>query len=155
MADVKADRKTIAVGIGSVALLGGGLFVAVPAVAGPSPAPSASPSATKTDKPRKPGQHRHRAATRGVHGEATVRRGNAFRVVTWQKGTVTARADGKLTVRSADGASWQWTTNDRTRVRVKGEKSKLDALRNGATVVVSGPRSGATRTANLVRVPKS
>lgn len=162
---MRTNRKALAAGIGAAGLLGLGLYVAVPAsAADPSPAPSSSarPGAhpgkahprgdhPRGDRPRKARPHRQ---FRGVHGEATVRRKDGFHLATWQRGKVTAVSGTSLTVRSADGASWTWTANGGTRVRKNGEKAGLKALATGDQVVVAGERSGGTRTARLVRVPK-
>ncbi|MFB4299606.1 DUF5666 domain-containing protein [Actinomadura sp. NTSP31] len=153
---MRTNRKTIAAGAGAAGLLGLGLYLAVPAAANPSPSPS--PSSTTTAAPKAhPGHGKRLAAlrrARGVHGEATVRRKDGFHLADWQRGTITGISGTTLTVRSADGASWTWTTNSGTRVRKDGAKSALSALANGAQVFVLGERSGDTRTAKLVREPK-
>ncbi|GAA4078751.1 hypothetical protein [Actinomadura miaoliensis] len=159
---MRRNTKTLIAGAGAAGVLGLGLLVAVPAVADPSPAPSTSASPDKGDRHQWKRQP-HRWAARkghgmrggqGVHGEATVRRDGGFRVVTWQRGEVTGRSGAVVTVRSADGASWQWTTNDKTRFRRDGEKSQLSAVKNGDQVIVVGESTGATRTAAAFRVPK-
>ncbi|MFI0480485.1 DUF5666 domain-containing protein [Actinomadura sp. 9N215] len=167
---MRTNRKTIAAGVGAAGLLGLGLYLAVPAAAAdpsPSPSPSASGSGSATTRPGD-GPHRHDGKGhpgkrhprwharpfRGVHGEATVRRKDGFHVAAWQRGTISAVSATTLTVRSADGTSWTWTANADTRVRKHGEKSALKALASGDQVLVAGERSGATRTARLVRVPK-
>jgi hypothetical protein len=152
--------KTIAAGAGAAGLLGLGLYLAVPAFAAdPAPSPSASP----TTKTAHPGHQRHpgkghpflRArALRGVHGEATVQRKDGFHLVTWQRGQITSVSSSGVTVRSADGVSWTWTAGGDTRVRKDGEKSALKDLAKNDTVLVAGERSGDTRTARLIRVPK-
>lgn len=153
MTRMRTDRKTLVAGVGAAGVLGLGLYLAVPAFAADS-SPSASPTAHEgKDHPRK---HHPRKARpfRGVHGEATVRRKDGFHLATWQRGKITTVSATGLTVRSADGVSWTWTTNGDTRVRKDGEKSELKALANGDQVLVAGQRAGTTRTARLVRVPK-
>jgi hypothetical protein len=167
MGGMRTNRKTIAAGLGAAGVLGLGLYLAVPAsAADPSPSPSASPTEHR-DHPGRlghPGRAGHpgkghpfwRArALRGVHGEATVKRNDGFHLATWQRGKITSVSSGGLTVRSDDGVSWTWTVNDDTRVRKDGEKSALKNLANGDQVLVAGERSGDTRTARLVRVPKN
>ncbi|GAA4136315.1 hypothetical protein [Actinomadura keratinilytica] len=149
---MRRNTKILIAGAGAAGVLGLGLFAAVPAGAAPSPEPSTSASPDKGGK-RQAYRWAARGA-RGVHGEATVRRDGGFRVVTWQRGEVTGRSGAVVTVRSADGASWQWTTDDQTRFRRDGEKSRLSAVRNGDQVIVVGERTGATRTATAFRVPK-
>lgn len=153
MATMRTNRKALAAGVGAAGLLGLGLYLAVPASANPTPSPSPS---TKTAVPK--AHHGKRLAplrrVRGVHGEATVHRKNGYRLADWQRGEITGVSGTTLTVRSADGTSWTWTTNPRTRVRKDGAKSALTALTSGTHVFVLGERSGTTRTAGLVRAPK-
>ncbi|MBX6769392.1 MAG: hypothetical protein IRY90_19940, partial [Actinomadura rubrobrunea] len=121
------NTKTLMAGAGAAGLLGLGLFVAVPALADPSPDTTATVSQGKLPD-RHPGRLRWRGvAARGVHGEATVRRARdgGFQVVTWQRGEVTGKSGAVVTVRSADGVSWQWTTDAKTRVRKDGDKVQL------------------------------
>ncbi|MFI0369319.1 DUF5666 domain-containing protein [Actinomadura sp. 1N219] len=167
---MRTNRKTIAAGVGAAGLLGLGLYLAVPAAAAdPSPSPSAADSGTKTHRgdgpqgknwrdgkghPGKRHPHRHARPFRGVHGEATVRRKDGFHLATWQRGKITALSGTTLTVRSDDGATWTWAANAQTRVRKNGEKATLKALAAGDQVLVAGERSGDTRNARLVRVPK-
>ncbi|TYB49456.1 DUF5666 domain-containing protein [Actinomadura chibensis] len=169
---MRIDRKTIAAGAGAGGLLGLGLYLAVPAFAD-DPSPSSSPSAKphhwdkgrpeqgRPDKGR-PGPHRWgrggfggAGGFGGVHGEATVQRKDGFHLVGWQRGKITAVSGATLTVRSDDGVSWTWTTNDKTVVRKNAEKAELKSLANGDLVMVVGERSGQTRTARMVRVPKA
>jgi hypothetical protein len=149
--------KTIAAGVGAAGLLGLGLYLAVPAsAADPAPSPSSSPT-TKHAHPGHPGKghpFRQARAFRGVHGEATVKRKDGFHLATWQRGQITSVSSSGVTVRSADGVSWTWTANGDTRVRKDGEKSALKDLAKTDTVLVAGERSGDTRTARLIRVPK-
>lgn len=149
--------KSIVAGAGAAGLLGLGLYVAAPAFAA-DPAPSASPTVhhARPDKghPGKRHPFRQARAFRGVHGEATVKRKDGFHLATWQRGKITSVSSSGVTVRSEDGVSWTWAANGDTRVRKDGEKSALKALANGDQVLVAGERSGNTRTARLIRVPK-
>jgi hypothetical protein len=155
MAVMRTNRKTIAAGAGAAGLLGLGLYLAVPAAANSAPSPS--PSATSAAPKAHPGHGKRLAAlrrVRGVHGEATVRTKDGFRLADWQRGKITGISGTTLTVRSADGATWTWTTNGDTRVRKDGGKSTVSALASGAQVFVLGERTGDTRTAKLIREPK-
>ena len=161
---MRINRKAIVSGVAATGLLGFGLYLAVPsAAADPSPASSTSAHGDKqhprkghpgADHPRWDRPHKKGRQFRGVHGEATVQRKDGFHVISWQRGKVTTASGTSLTVQSADGTTWTWTTNDKTRVRKNGEKSALTALANGEQVMVAGERSGETRTARFVRVPK-
>jgi hypothetical protein len=109
-----------------------------------------------------PGDRRHklrhplraRRFFRGVHGEATVRTKEGFKRVAWQRGQVTAASGGNLTVRSADGATWQWVGGQNTKIRKKGEKSSLSQLAANDRVFVIGTVDGSTRTIRAAVVPK-
>ncbi|MGP4026176.1 DUF5666 domain-containing protein [Actinomadura sp. 3N407] len=154
---------TLAAGVSAAGLLGLGLYLAVPAFAA-DPSPSASPKA-EPNHPRRdhPGEDRPfrrghglrgHLGGHGVHGEATVRRDDGFRLVTWQRGEITALSSTTLTVKSADGVSWTWTANGDTRIRKDREKATIKDLADGDEIRVAGERSGDTRTARFIRVPK-
>ncbi|MEV5576658.1 hypothetical protein AB0L06_42095 [Spirillospora sp. NPDC052269] len=161
---MRANKKTMAAGVAAAGLLGVGLYAAVPAFAA-SPSPSAHPSASgkghhgmgrdgQWRHGGKGGKGGHRGGMRGVHGEATVQaKNNTFKVVDWQRGQVTGKTGATLTVKSADGVTWTWTVDAKTRVVKSRAKSTLNAVANGDQVVVFGARSGDTRTAAAVREP--
>ncbi len=154
MIRMRNNRKTIAAGAGAAGLLGLGLYFSVPAFAD-DPAPSPSPTAhAGKGHPGKGHPFRRARALNGVHGEATVKRKDGFHLATWQRGKITSVSATGLTVRSEDGASWTWTTDGKTRVRKDGDKASLKNLAAGDQVLVAGERSGATRTARLVREPR-
>jgi hypothetical protein len=168
---MRANKKTMAAGVAAAGLLGVGLYAAVPAfAANPSPSPSAHPSASgkgHDGKGHDGGRWRHGGkggmrghggfggGMRGVHGEATVKaKDNTFKLVGWQRGQVTGRTGTTLTVKSADGVSWTWTVDGKTRIMKARAKSDLNAVANGDQVVVFGERTGNTRTATAVRDPQ-
>jgi transcription elongation factor len=154
MSGMRNNRKTIAAGAGAAGLLGLGLYFSVPAFAD-DPAPSPSPTAhAGKGHPGKGHPLRRARALRGVHGEATVKRKDGFHLATWQRGKVTAVSATGVTVRSDDGVSWTWTSDGKTHVRKNGEKSSLKGLAGGDQVLVAGERSGGTRTARVIRVPR-
>ncbi|HEY7483984.1 MAG TPA: hypothetical protein VH912_05925 [Streptosporangiaceae bacterium] len=114
-------------------------------------------TAAPNDRRQRPGRHplRARRFFRGLHGEATVRtKEQGFKQVAWQRGQVTSVSGGTLTVRSADGVSWQWTTNKDTKVRKKGDKASVSQLAANDWVFVIGTVEGSTRTARAAVVPK-
>lgn len=145
---MKPNLKTTTAAVAVTGLLGAGLYIAVPAFATSPQSPSAAP--TKEHKQR----HHPRRAMRGIHGEATVKRKDGFAKVNWQRGELTAVSANTLTVRSADGTSWTWTTTKDTRVRKNKAKAALTALAAKDQVVVFGPLEGTTRTAKAVVVRK-
>ncbi|GAA0544749.1 DUF5666 domain-containing protein [Actinomadura livida] len=163
---MRTDRKSFIAGLGAAGILGLGLYVAVPAIAdSPSPSPTAKPSEKGGDRPFRdgprrvrpglhgPGEHGFgRGGGRGVHGEATVRDGDGFRLVTFQRGEITALSSTTLTVKSADGTSWTWTANGDTKIREDRKDVALKDLAKNDEVRIAGERSGDTRTAKLVRV---
>jgi hypothetical protein len=121
---------------------------------------SAAPEETARPGGRHPGLTRHplraRRFLRGIHGTATVRiKDGGFTQVAWQRGQVTAVSGGTVTVRSADGTTWQWTTTSDTPVRRHGDKATVSQLAANDRVVVIGTVSGSTRTARAAVVPKT
>jgi hypothetical protein len=122
-----------------------------------NPRDSAAPGETAAQGDR-PGRHRHpwraRRFFRGLHGEATIRTKSGFAQVVWQRGQVTAVSGSGLTVRSADGASWQWVVNGDTKIRKKGDRSSLKQLAANDWILVIGELSGSTRTARAAVVPR-
>lgn len=135
-----------------------GVYLAAPASAGAAhdTAVNAVPAAATAGAAGHPGRLvRLRRAARGVHGQATVRTKNGFAQVSWQRGRLTGVSGSTLTVRSLDGATWQWTANDKTRVRKDGRKSAVSTLATGDFVLVAGPDgSGGAHTARIVVVPR-
>lgn len=152
-------NKKILAGVSALAAgaIGTGVYLASPASAGaPDEAAAQVAAAAASDAPAdRPGRHpgRRFARVRGIHGQATVRTKDGFAQVDWQRGTLTATSGGTLTVRSLDGTTWQWKTDDKTRVRKGGERSEASKLAVGDFVVVAGPASGG-RTARVVLVPR-
>lgn len=141
----------------TVVAAGTGLYLAGPALAGDSPdaptvaATSQSPRQGPVNRRLRP---RFRQRVRGVHGQATVRTRNGFREVVWQRGQLTAKDGGTLTVRSLDGTTWQWETDGNTKVRKDARRSDLGALMTGEFVLVAGTETGG-RTARHVVVPRN
>ncbi|MCO5993076.1 DUF5666 domain-containing protein [Actinoallomurus rhizosphaericola] len=135
----------------AVGVVGTGVYLAVPAAAGSSPSTPAPAKAAE----RHPGKRvRAARAARGIHGQATVRTKKGFAQVDWQRGTLTATSGGTLSVRSADGVTWQWKTDGNTKVRKGGAKSTVANLATGDFVVVLGRDASGARTAKRVVVPK-
>jgi hypothetical protein len=121
---------------------------------------SAAPEETARPGGRHPRLSRHplraRHFLRGIHGTATVRiKDGGFTEVVWQRGQVTAVSGGIVTVRSADGTTWQWATNSDTKVRRHGDKANVSQLAANDQVFVIGTSGGSSRTARAVVVPKA
>jgi hypothetical protein len=121
---------------------------------------SAAPEATAKPGGQHPRLTRHplraRHFLRGIHGTATVRiKDGGFTEVAWQRGQLTAVSGSTLTVRSADGTTWQWVTNANTKVRRHGEKASVSRLAANDRVFVIGTLDGSTRTARAAVAPKA
>ncbi|WP_433180508.1 hypothetical protein [Actinoallomurus sp. CA-150999] len=143
------DKKIIGgVSAFAIAVVGTGVYLAVPASAGASGHPGAKAAAGAKRHPL-----RGVRGARGIHGQATVRTKKGFTQVEWQRGRLTATSGGTLSVRSADGVTWQWKTDDKTRVRKDKAKSTVSQLATGDFVFVAGLDAGGARTAKRVVVP--
>ncbi|MEZ0093813.1 DUF5666 domain-containing protein [Streptacidiphilus sp. EB129] len=123
------------------------------AASGTTATPSASPSATAAHQ----AAHRHLRTPRGIHGQATVKNGVTGQYVTreWQRGQVTSVSGATLTVKSADGTSWTWTTDSSTKVTRDGKKINESVLANGDTVEVLGKQSGTANDATRIFAPSA
>jgi hypothetical protein len=120
---------------------------------------SAAPAATAAPGDRRGRFARHplraRRFLRGVHGTATVRiKDGGFAEVAWQRGQLTSVSGGRLSVRSADGTTWQWVTNGDTKVRRHGDRASVSQLAANDWVFVIGTVDGGTRTARAAVVPR-
>ncbi|GAA0523224.1 hypothetical protein Ade02nite_96400 [Paractinoplanes deccanensis] len=116
---------------------------ALTAVGMDAPEPSPSPSEKAKGK--------HKAARaylrkNTLHGEIVVQGKDGTRTVVVQRGTVTATADGTLTVKSTDGFTQTWTEDEN--VTVRGD------LKTGAEVGVAGRKEAGKPIAHLVVVKK-
>lgn len=150
----------------AVGAVGTGIYLAGPASAGGNTELAAASEqvagqvAGERPADQKPGHKGkrpriRRLVQRGVHGEASVRTKKGFVQIAWQRGQVTAKSGGTLTVRSLDGTVWQWQTDGKTRVRKNGQKSSVTNLAGKDFVVVAGTVGpGAKHAARAVIVPK-
>jgi hypothetical protein len=150
----------------AVGAVGTGIYLAGPASAGGNTELAAASEQvagqvagepTADQKPGQKGKHPRirRLVRRGVHGEATVRTKKGFVQIAWQRGQVTSKSGGTLTVRSLDGTVWQWQTDGKTRVRKSGQKSSTTNLAGNDFVVVAGTVGpGDKHAAKAVIVPR-
>jgi hypothetical protein len=131
----------------------GGIEAAALAALGVAP-----PAASATAAPSGKDALRHRIKVRlrkhMLHGEAVVQTKDGPQTVVAQRGTVTAKAGGSLTVKSTDGFTLTWTVDGSTKVAAGGKKATLDQVAVGAQVGVGGIKSDP-QVARLVVVPKS
>ncbi|MCW2943930.1 MAG: hypothetical protein JWR24_647 [Actinoallomurus sp.] len=138
----------------AIGVVGTGVYLAVPASAGASNG-TATTASTQHAKQNGKQNGKHLLRGIGVHGQATVRTKKGFAQVSWQRGLLTGKSGGTLTVRSLDGTTWQWTTDAKTRVRKDGQKSDLGTLAVHDFVFVAGADgANGSRTAKRVIVPK-
>ena len=150
----------------AVGAVGTGIYLAGPASAGGNTELAAASEqvagqvAGEPTADQKPGQKGRRLrirrlVRRGVHGEASVRTKKGFVQIAWQRGQVTSKSGGTLTVRSLDGTVWQWQTDGKTRVRKSGQKSSTTNLAGNDFVVVAGTVGpGDKHAARAVIVPR-
>jgi hypothetical protein len=159
----------------AVGVVGTGIYLAGPASAGNTELTTASeqvagqvagePMADQSQKPGKNGKNGkdgkkkrpliRRLSGRGVHGEASVRTKKGFVQIAWQRGQLTSKNGGTLTIRSLDGTVWQWQTDGKTRVRKSGQKSSTTNLAGNDFVVIAGTvGAGNKHSARAVIVPK-
>ncbi len=169
-------KKLVIGGVSALAVgaVGTGIYLAGPASAGgntdlaaaseqvagqvagePAADQQAGQQAGKDGKNARQRPRIRRLVRRGVHGEATVRTKKGFVQIAWQRGQVTGKSGGTLTVRSLDGTVWQWQSDGKTRVRKGGQKSAVANLATNDFVVVAGTVGpGNKHAARAVIVPK-
>ncbi|GAB3825210.1 hypothetical protein [Kribbella italica] len=128
--------------------------------ADPSPAPSASPSASPSAPadpakpgpggPGGPGRHGEFGLGMGaLHGEFVVEKeGGGYQTVATQRGEVTAVSKDKLTVKSADGYSREYTLTEDT--LVNAARDGIDDVKTGNQVTVSAVVANNVATATTV-----
>jgi len=162
----------VAGGLLAAGVAGAGALTATGATAAtPTPTPTPSASGGTTPDVRdgvRPGRRGHGALGRGglkgirgggqpLHGELVVpgTDGNGTRTVLVQRGTVTARADTSVTVRSTDGFTVTWAVDARTAVRTGSRAGTTTAptvkdLAVGDVVRVTGDKTTSGGTAALI-----
>lgn len=91
----------------------------------------------------------------GVHGEATVKDRKTGRWVDreWQRGQVTGVSGKTVSVKSKDGATWQWTLSGATSIKRGGKSVAESALQKGDAVFVVGTKDGSVNDARRVFAP--
>ncbi|MFI2435831.1 hypothetical protein [Streptomyces sp. NPDC018693] len=147
-------RAVVAAATVGVLALGGTVAFAATSEDSGGGTPSPSPSSSDGTSDSRHGRGMWFGLGGGaVHGEATVRDPDSddWVVRVWQRGTVEKVDGDRVTVKSEDGTSWTWTVDSDTTVLRDGDSdSGADALKKDDTVVVTGIRSGDTRTADRV-----
>lgn len=124
----------------------------------PSPSPSANPSASPSapadpGKPGPGGPGRHGGefglGMGALHGEFVIEKdGGGYQTVATQRGEVTAVSKEKLTVKSADGYSREYTLTEDT--LVNAARDGIDDVKVGNQVTVSAVVANNVATATTV-----
>jgi hypothetical protein len=152
---MRRTAKTIAAGLGTVALaagVGAGLANADPEQI-PAASPSATPSPTdKADRKHKADHIRRHFGLlrRALHGEATLG-GEKQRVVVFQRGVVETVSEASLTVKSEDGFSGSYVLNTETRIRKEKQEASRSDIDVKDRVRVLATKDGSMLTAIVVR----
>jgi hypothetical protein len=151
---MRRTAKTIAAGLGTVALaagVGAGLAYADPDQI-PAASPSATPSTDKTDRKDKADHIRRHPGLlrRALHGEATLG-GEKQRVVVFQRGVVETVSATSLTVKSEDGFSSSYVLNTETRIRKEKQEASRSDINVKDRVRVFATKDGSTLIATVVR----
>lgn len=160
--------KRIAVGVSTVALVGG-IGAGIAYADTPSDDPTATPRATDTSRPTqtpaaepsgKPDQNvfrnrfvrRHlRFVARALHGEVTLA-GEQHRAIAFQRGGVEKVSKTSLTVKSNDGFVETYALSGDTKVRENGDTAKLSDIDTSDRVFVVATKDNSTLNARRVIV---
>ena len=122
-----------------------------------SPTPTPAPSATATAAPKAGHLAGRRLVRAGIHGQITVKNRTSGQYVTreWQRGQVSAVSGTMVTVKSADGTTWTWTTAGTTRVTRDGKTITESTLQSGDKVLVVGKQAGTANDATRIFAPSA
>ena len=159
---MKQLTKSIAAGVGTVALVGGigaGLAYAdtpsekptATSTSSPTETPTAKPSEKHDQKGERRGFVRRHVLARALHGEVTLD-GKKHQVIVFQRGGVAKISRTSLTVKSNDGFVDTYSLNKDTRVRENGEKSKVADIDSSDRVLVVATKDDSTLNARRVIV---
>ena len=160
--------KSIAAGVGTVALVGGigaGLAYADTPTDEPTTSPSATPTTSATETPmakpsgkrdengfRKRFVRRHlRFVARALHGEVTLA-GEQHQVIAFQRGGVAKVNSTSLTVHSNDGFVETYVLSKDTKVRENGHDAKVADIDTSDRVLVVANKDDSTLDARRVIV---
>ena len=156
---MKQLTKSIAAGVGTVALVGG--IGAGLAYAGtPSDEPTATPMSSPTETTAKPsakhdqkgdrrGFVRRHLLARALHGEVTLA-GEKHQVIAFQRGGVSKVSRTSLTVKSNDGFVDTYVLNKETKVRENGQRSKVADIDSSDRVLVVATKDDSALNARRV-----
>ncbi|MFC7279442.1 hypothetical protein ACFQS1_36235 [Paractinoplanes rhizophilus] len=115
--------------------------------------PSPAAGAGRGDAPRRALRKYLRRNT--LHGEVTIQtRKQGVRTVVVQRGSVTAVAADKITVKSSDGVTLSWAYGDKLRVVQDRKTVETSALKTGQEIGIAGVKDGDTNNARLIAIKK-
>ncbi|AEH07861.1 MULTISPECIES: hypothetical protein [Protofrankia] len=86
------------------------------------------------------------AASRPLHGDATVRTDDGYQVVTYQRGELTNVSQTSATIKSKDGYEATYAVTGDTDLWIDGDDAGIGDFKTGTTVVVAAAVDGDTRT---------
>ncbi|MGH3869021.1 MAG: DUF5666 domain-containing protein [Pseudonocardiaceae bacterium] len=150
---ISRTKMTLLAGIAVLAIAGVGTGIAFAQSSDPpSPAPPTSSSAAPAPDDMEHGHGRHGGPlSRIVHGEATLTtKDHGYQVVDLQRGIVDSVNSGQLTVRSADGFTATYMTNNATKIRKGRESSDISQVLANDRVTVVATKTNGTATATRI-----
>ncbi|MFI5892588.1 hypothetical protein ACIA5D_21015 [Actinoplanes sp. NPDC051513] len=113
--------------------------------------PSAAADAGSGDAPRKALRKYLRRNT--LHGEVTIQtKKQGAKTVVVQRGSVTAVAADKITVKSTDGFTLTWAYGDKLRVVQDKKTVETSAIKTGAEIGIAGTKDGDLTSARLIAI---
>jgi hypothetical protein len=115
--------------------------------------PSPAAGAGSGDAPRKTLRKYLRRNT--LHGEVTIQtKKQGAKTVVVQRGSVTAVAADKITVKSTDGFTLTWAYGEKLRVVQDKKTVETSAIKTGAEIGIAGTKDGDTTDARLIAIKK-
>ena len=162
---MKQLTKSIAAGVGTVALAGG-ISAGLAYADTPSDEPTATPTSSSTETPTaKPSEKhdqkgdrkgfvRRHVLARALHGEVTLA-GQKHSVIAFQRGGVSKVSRTSLTVKSNDGFVDTYVLTKDTKVRENGQKSEVAEIDSSDRVLVVATKDGSTLNARRVIVRRN
>ncbi len=151
---ISRTRMTLLAGIAVLAVAGVGTGIAFAQSSDPpTPAASTSSDAAPAPEAMPHGHGRHGGPlSRIVHGEATLTtKDHGYQVVDLQQGIVDSVNSGQLTIRSADGFTATYTTNDSTKIRKDRKSGDISQVLVNDQVTVVATKANGTATATRIR----
>lgn len=153
---ISRTKMTLLAGVAVLAIAGVGTSIAFAQSSGP-PSLASSTQSGAAPAPEAMwhghGHGRHGGLlSRVLHGEATLTtKDHGDQVVDFQRGTVDSVNSGQLTVRSTDGFTATYTTNDSTKIHKGRKSSDISQVLANDRVIVVATKADGTATATHIR----